>query len=712
MNQGFRDYSYIGAIRYNMFPDIRTLGNIVMNNTDQLGTPIYSFSLYENEDTLNNDLISLIDRVHKTNEYCFVPTLCIDSKVLHNEEIMSILENAKLYNLRIMDDNYTLTEEDARIIDRLSITTLSVDNSEVDRNYLIIQNNIFKYNLEEVMNSKDAYLKDVYHITHELKDEEYDYLLNNINYSFPITIEIDIHDPSKYESILNKISSYPVSEKLTVRFLGYTLDENEDVYFRNLNNTNFKGNIEVLFHTCHDMIDQYQEEPITFNRSLYSHIEDGGCESLDNYLDMLNNINEVSRFIKENDFSPLEAAIYVKQYFDDNFIYNPDTLTVGQDSDVNIGKIFNSGNTDGKKVAVCLGFASLYSAILRRNGIKCFRYGCDRHSRNVIRLVDEKYGIDKVATIDTTFDLPSDGKDNKYDNFMLSPYDATSLYDTDYYTIPHYLINQPDDHETEKLSVDVYDEFYHPLGDTSSGYGMRMMELMGLCNDRSTLEEIEAAKIKAFDNGLFDRIDGASLASALVRVNNAQGKKYTYEDYINIIMDREDSLNSLDHGPSVVINNDPTSPDYYTSPLKVITKEYSDSWKQTHNNVVEEYHEVAPEAPVIDNETQVFEDNTPVLDVIDDTPVLDEVDNTPVVEEDITPEAVDEIYTELDVPIDNGVQENNDQLFEDRYKTTIDMNKTDEEADFGEFKDYDDYYDYIASRKDLYFDDYKPTIRH
>ena len=139
---------------------------------------------------------------------------------------------------------------------------------------------------------------------------------------------------------------------------------------------------------------------------------------------------------------------------------------------------------------VCEGYATLFSALLRRCNIPTFRYSTHRHCRNVGRIKDTKYNVDKIAVFDPTGDcstIDENGyfmESDKFKYFMLSP-EEIAAYDQ-YITIPTSLVidyartsNGTENDTLSILSRDLYETDLN-LDYTADGYAITMLKLMGL----------------------------------------------------------------------------------------------------------------------------------------------------------------------------------------------------------------------------------------
>ncbi|MCR4581202.1 MAG: transglutaminase-like domain-containing protein [Bacilli bacterium] len=667
----------ISSIVLGDYSNIRTLTNRRNDITEQLGTPIIGVTIDRNINN-NDELLELLSLAQIDS------CLNINMETLRNPVIYEFLHhlvanNRQIVILRIMDENYTLTQEDYDLIAQLDPYSVYVDdyddNIEQTGPFLHAQHGLYKYTTsdEDTGRRTDNYIErdsaQVYHFTRNITDIEIG-LLNSSHFiewdSNPI-IEINIHNPSEYMNVLSQLEKINGIERARIRFIGYPLDKSEDQYWEALSQSRLANNIDILFSTCHDLVVMYTQEPFCGRKELYSELEDSGLQSLNNYRTMLRSIDEVSKLIQDNNFSPLESAICAKRYLDKNFIYDDDYRENDQMANINIGDIFIHGNGE-KMRAICLGFASLYSVMLRRNGIKCFRYGADQHERNVISIKDPKYNVDTVATVDTTFDLSSSHSNNlTYDNFLLSPEKAASVYN-DFFTIPDSLIARPESRNSLAIDYpDPYSAFFHPLRPSVIGYDYRMLELMEYArdDDNNTEQYYQDVLIDMYRNGVFSQIDEEKLRSAAKYVEERMGSEFTPEQ-VDVALDSRADV--------IANNNDPTctsiySHNTYSIVNDILNDEYVRNYVSgstiTNNNqqqeVEEEVEETNTEEESITQEEEVVVNN-PIqeeqlvveeigAETQEEAEIIDttEPEEEPVIEIDTEAPIIDEIQPEEEI---------------------------------------------------------------
>lgn len=124
-------------------------------------------------------------------------------------------------------------------------------------------------------------------------------------------------------------------------------------------------------------------------------------------------IYEVCAFIEKNNFSPFEAYAYIHKYVSTIAEYN--TTSIGG-SWLSHDQFFPGAFFDLPEV-VCMGYSSLEKEIidtLNMPGLKCDvvavkfynkdRHQADRHARCLVRILDDKYGINQSCYEDPTWD--------------------------------------------------------------------------------------------------------------------------------------------------------------------------------------------------------------------------------------------------------------------------------------------------------------------
>ena len=71
----------------------------------------------------------------------------------------------------------------------------------------------------------------------------------------------------------------------------------------------------------------------------------------------------VEAVVEAGNLSPLEAAVFAKIKIDNEYIYDPDADNADEWDNINLSQMINH-SVNGQKRAVCMGFSTLYSALL------------------------------------------------------------------------------------------------------------------------------------------------------------------------------------------------------------------------------------------------------------------------------------------------------------------------------------------------------------
>lgn len=552
---------------------VRVSGNIRNNPSRELGQACYQ--LYNNP--LLDTKFLILEYLNADNTI-LSPTVVISKDILEDDEILDALRiKASNITVRIADEGYVLTQED---YDKLSFADMIVvDSCEeelVNDSKIVLQNNIFKLEsqaAQPVIERRNTFSEMVaritFHINHKLTEEEFAALAQNLNNIDNSAIELDYFDPSYYQEFLEGLERHHVRDNINIQLIGYLLKDQLDTY-ENL--TKYPYEIDVVYSTCHDVVERYTREPYTQNRLYYSQIEGGGKTSLQNYLNVLNELVEFETMVKRDNLSPLEIAIAAKMKIDEEYIYDPDVDNVDDWWDnINLSQMINH-EVDGKKRAVCMGFSTLYSALLRRNNVPMFRYSTTEHSRNIGRICDEKYGVDTVCVSDVTWDLQS-GNENQpsFDHFMIAPREFLKLKYKEYMTIAN-VLSLPIDEYLNKYqeASDPVEEFYHPLFYRPDGYTVRMLELMELIQHDGQRVDLYDNIYRLCSEKKLESIPTDTIINALDNVLSIRGiSKDEIESYKQIVTSDLATRNTIyAHEPALLLTD---SSD--TIPVELLTQE-------------------------------------------------------------------------------------------------------------------------------------------
>lgn len=168
-----------------------------------------------------------------------------------------------------------------------------------------------------------------------------------------------------------------------------------------------------------------------YNKNIYVKVKGNyNYISILDYEKTVNEIEKISSKIEKYDLSPLEQLIfaydlvrdrvYVRESVDEDFTKSRDLTSV----------------LLGDKI-VCVGYANILDKVLLNIGFNSMMYHIFNnkneygHMRNIVHLVDEKYGIDGAFFLDTT----RDRKKNYDDLSFLNSYEffCRTMNDMDYY---------------------------------------------------------------------------------------------------------------------------------------------------------------------------------------------------------------------------------------------------------------------------------------
>ena len=556
-------------------------GNIRATKNSQFGIPCYQFFF--------NPLIpfckkAILDCLE--SDMTMLPaTLTLSSEIIHDVEIMNaIKDKAKKSNVvpfvRVADEGYTLTKEDCDILSFSSNIFVDYCTSEVQsNNKVILQDGVFKLEraivqpvLERRNNFDDIEPRVIYHINHKLSNEEFDMLIFKLNEDPMSSIELDFFDPSYYNEFLSELEKRNLRPNINIRLIGYLLEDHVEIY-EQLKKYSFE--IDVVYSTCHDMIDLYQEEPYVSNRNYYSQIEGGGFTSLENYTNILSLLKNFEKTVKDNNFSPLETAVYAKMQIDKDYIYDPDCNLDNTDhwDNINLSQIINH-EVDGKKRAVCLGFATLYSALLRKVNIPMFRYSTRAHSRNIGRIIDEKYDVDTIGVTDITWDLESTNDNAQYTLFMNAPRDYSKLVNNGEYeplTIATALSISHDSYRDVCPYTQLDSQrYYHPFSAHPMGYTARMLELMNPHYSDSNVIDVYDEIYNLCEEGHLEGVPKEKVIDAVKNVLQKLGEnEASINDYCHLVEDSIEKRESVFDNQPMIANQ--RGDDEY--PVELITQD-------------------------------------------------------------------------------------------------------------------------------------------
>lgn len=479
----------------------------------------YSTNFLDDE---QNYFLKLMD------SYSIGSSICIDSRFLMNHKVMDILRNSTtLKEIRIVDEGYRLSNSDLELLPQNVRVICDEADNDVDLSRVFLQHGSFKKGIDYV----DDDIVSSYCVDHELNDEEMNYLISKINadYSDYRQISFRVYNPSLYKSFLQKLHDRGLNEDVKINFLGNPLYDKSDLY-GGLNDI-CNNQISITYNTCSDMVNFYMREPFLVNNKYHSELEGGGNTTYDSYMELMNVLDAQETHIKEQGYSPLEASIYIYRYLQENYAYDPnsdETDSVNYLTNRRLDIVANNNTL------VCEGYATLYSALMRRCGIPMFRYSTTNHVRNIARIVDPKYGVDNIGVFDSTFDGSNINENGEFEEsktfkyFMVSPRDCLRL--DDYVTIPTSLVVENEG--ISFISRDVYESHYN-TNYISDGYAATMLRLMGIqVPEPFSLDSYYNLLDNLNRTSIFDEVDSSSIADAYTFVLEREHPEYDMYDIL------------------------------------------------------------------------------------------------------------------------------------------------------------------------------------
>lgn len=532
------------------------------NMGEGLGNLSYTLS-YNNNDHFRKELMDAI-KSNNISEF-----LNIDARFLTDDVIDILNQSENLNTIRIVNDGYKVSNELCdKLNDNIKIIADGVEENLTDeyRNRTTIQHGYYKR-----MYGIDGNEKQIqsFFLTHEPTEEELDDLISEVNASqetMKTKIEFRQHNPKIYKKVIRRLQEKGLKSDVTLSFLGNPLYDDLTL-FKDM--SKISNPVEITYSTCNDIVHNFENEPFETNNFYHSELEGSGKTTVESYQNLLQVLDTQSKHIQEKGYSPLEATIYIYRYLQKNYAYDPDYTTTDQ---INTYLNRQLDIVAGKNTLVCEGYATLFSALMRKSNIPLFRYSTREHCRNIGRIKDDKYGIDKIAVFDPTNDGSSiDEKgnfreNNSFEFFMLTPEEIASF--DDFITLPTSLVLDYDAMYQEGrdippyLSRDIYEKCISS-NYIADGYTVRMLELMGFRPGNGTEKTYDFDSFREFlrnfnNTSIFDAIDPAIIARAyktVMRKENEpieerirEGERVELE-----IMERQQEFQSFPK--NVIINN-------------------------------------------------------------------------------------------------------------------------------------------------------------
>ena len=512
----------------------------------------------------------------------------IDRNMIKNDDVMDLLidkANRKKLNLRIID-NDKLTEEEEQKLSHF--------------NLVYSKNVSTKRNIWCATTSENIIIADNIYIKENINEQEIQKLVEFINISSsPEQVYFKFYNPKKSLDIINKMKDQGLRKDCSITIYGYLLEDNPKDFEGILGLANY--DIKVTYTTCKDMINKYSKEPFIPGNYYYSELEGGGNTDIFNYYKMIMILEKEERHIKNMDYSPLEAMIYGYNYLKENYVYDENyEITDSENLLYNRSLDF----VINRDKMVCEGYSTLYSALMRRCGIPNFRYSSYLHVKNIGRIKDSKYNIDKVCIFDPTNDgcYINNGKRENlyaYKHFAIAPRNTTKYRKEDIMTIPCALSMEFD--EFAKYGEEYYSSWdknfvydYNPVG-----FAARMLELMGFKYKEQSIEGFYELVHDLNSSYVLDELDYNTIYKALKTVLIKEGKIKTNNELDLIAKEFKRSIEQREkdynYNPQIIseeiyINGQKTQ----KSEIVKLIPEKSKYFQQETNILIEEKNITTP----------------------------------------------------------------------------------------------------------------------
>ena len=477
--------------------------------------------------------INVMSNAINTSKSAISRTISIDYRLI-TDELIPVLEEAydndTICGIRLLPAGTPLTKEIYNKVNTNGLQGILFTADGVDKDVDLSNSRINFYDQKGLFVIEKSEYNDIkndnciynenynIHITKELTEEELKYLAKLTALPKFTNIIVDFYEPSYYKRLINSLNNLSIRKNIKIKLLANPLYDEVSLYsdIEKL----AQNPISVQYNTCNDLNNYYKDEPRSETIRYYSDIEASGLTSIKTYNKMLNMIDNIVNHMENKSYSQLEKVCYLYDYFKDNYRYNSNYKNESHSENSDLDKVFS------KKEMICEGFSNLFSAVLRRAGVLCFTYGTDDHQKNMIRIMDEKYKVDKLALLDITWDLSPKDNLNSFENFLVD-------LRNDLYAPNPEVINVPTSLFITQETYDNYINISNPVYSTDAlGSAIRMLKLMGLghgCKKFDTSKELYDYYRDSLKNSkLLGNIDSEVLANAITRVRENENK---YKDH-------------------------------------------------------------------------------------------------------------------------------------------------------------------------------------
>lgn len=315
-----------------------------------------------------------------------IQTLIV-SKEEFNEEFIKTLKTVK--NLKITGNHKLTKEEFDQILLYTNIETIEVDDVEE-----------FNYGEEiEIKTTKTVkFNSEKYQKLNINKTKGYQKTSLTINLPF----EIYFKDDCLYneEDDFNKLIKYINNiEILNINIKNTTINKIIETIYKIENKIKKKIKFINIITENKTIKEIEKLRFLEDDRIIKIWYEDGITDcSVDEYIVMRKNIDEIVNEVKEKDLSNFEKVIYIYDIVK-KYKYNPSNNMDGRQ----LHKIFTTDNI------VCSGYARIISQVLNELEIQSGIYKLlteknELHARSFVHIIDEKYNINAIYSMEPTWE--------------------------------------------------------------------------------------------------------------------------------------------------------------------------------------------------------------------------------------------------------------------------------------------------------------------
>ncbi len=481
-------------------------------------------------------------------------SLAIDYELI-NDEIIDMLKkkyHESKFTLRIIGGNFCIDSklyEKLSFIDEIVVSQIAEDIVLLNGSNLIDNQDIV---IDNIIPDRKYQPINEFYLNKFLSNKECALVTSKINATISNTkrLYFRMYEPSKYGELVTKLSSYGLNEKVEINLLGNPLiDKIEDFEF--IKSTKYK--ITVTFTTNPDRIEKLTKEPYSDSHNFIEELECSNKVDSFDYLNILYSSNFLQRKTSTLELSPFEILVYVYRYVEKNSNF-----------------FIRNSITKEKYSEYKNGFATLFSILLRRLNIPVLLYTSTKNLKNICRIIDKKYKMDRIITFDITRDINTnryqEHKIYSFTYFGLSPLSSMNESITDYLTIPAVLsISKEDYLEYGNKSYNRYIKLYNPIKShiDFAKKALKLFEFEGINENTSIDEFYDFIADYQTKKGL-KKVESTAISSAVekivqIEINSNRKEQKEYEIYNSIATNELYETELLEENQILVnINNKKT----------------------------------------------------------------------------------------------------------------------------------------------------------